>query len=101
MKDILKDKSLKAMPYEVPEGYFEGLRSSLERKNTGPARVWIKYVAIAASVILFAAAGGWFISNKPTNTLMYDTDGWYAEAATEDDMIEYLIYIGAEIDELY
>jgi hypothetical protein len=40
-------------------------------------------------------------SDEMTSTIMYEEDLWYADAATEEDMIEYLIYIGTEIDELY
>ena len=36
-----------------------------------------------------------------TNTLLYDTDELYADALSDDDIIEYLIYTGVEIEELY
>lgn len=117
MNDILDNKSLKAMPYDVPEGYFDNLRSSLLQKSVKPQKRWPSYIAIAASFALLIAAGGWLMLNdKPsdfsqedyivfsddmTNTVMYEDDLWYADAATEEDMIEYLIYIGTEIDELY
>lgn len=117
MKDILKDKSLRTMPYDVPEGYFEGLRQSLSQKKERQTARLSKYIAVAASFALLVTAGGWFLSSRTqsdlsyedyivfsddmTNTIMYEEEQWYAEAATEEDMIEYLIYIGAEIDELY
>jgi hypothetical protein len=40
-------------------------------------------------------------SDEMTSTIMEEDDMWYADAATEDDMIEYLIDTGAEIYELY
>ena len=117
MKDILNNKSLKTMPYDVPEGYFEGLRQSLGQKRERQQIMWSRYIAAAACLAFLVATGGWFLSSKPqpdfsyedyivfsdemTNTIMYEEEQWYAEAATEEDMIEYLIYIGAEIDELY
>lgn len=117
MNDILDNKSLKAMPYSTPEGYFDNLQSSLLLKSVKQKRRWPAYIAIAASFALLIAAGGWFmLNNSPTdfsqedyivfsdemtNTIMYEEDLWYADAATEEDMIEYLIYIGTEIDELY
>ena len=117
MKDILNNKSLKTMPYDVPEGYFEGLRQSLSQKRERQQIMWPRYIAAAACLAFLVAAGGWFLSSKSqpdffyedyivfsdemTNTIMYEEEQWYAEAATEEDMIEYLIYIGAEIDELY
>lgn len=117
MKDILNNKSLKTMPYDVPEGYFEGLRQSLGHKRERQQITWSRYIAAAACLAFLVAAGGWFLSSKSqpdfsyedyivfsdemTNTIMYEEEQWYADAATEEDMIEYLIYIGAEIDELY
>ena len=117
-KDILKDdKALKEMPFSTPEGYFDNLQSSLLLKSVKQKRRWPAYIAIAASIALLIAAGGWLmLNNSPTdfsqedyivfsdemtNTIMYEEDLWYADAATEEDMIEYLIYIGTEIDELY
>ena len=63
------------------------------------------------------AAGTWFLGNdahpdfsledyivfsdEMTNTIMDEDEMWYADAATEDDLIEYLIYTGTEIYELY
>ena len=117
MNDILDNKSLKAMPFEVPDGYFDNLQASLVQQTARQTRRWPAYIAVAASVALLVAAGGWALrgdaqsdfsqedyivfSDDMTNTVMYEDDLWYADAATEEDMIEYLIYIGTEIDELY
>ena len=105
------------MPYDVPEGYFEGLRQSLSQKRERQQIMWPRYIAAAACLAFLVAAGGWFLSSKSqpdfsyedyivfsdemTNTIMYEEEQWYADAATEDDMIEYLIDTGTEIYELY
>ena len=105
------------MPYEIPEGYFENLRESLMQKTGRRAVRWPAYIAVAASFALMIAAGGWLFSSRGqsdftqedyivfsedmTNTIMYEEEEWYADAATEEDMIEYLIYTGTEIEELY
>lgn len=117
MKDILDTKSLKAMPYCTPEGYFDDLQSSLLQRTVKQTRRWPAYIAIAASFALLVAAGGWLLRNNDpsdfsqedyivfseemTNTMMYEEELLYADAATEEDMIEYLIDTGTEIYELY
>ncbi len=118
MKDILDNKSLKVTPYDVPDGYFENLQKSIcEKTGSTSARRWPTYAAIAASFALLLAAGGWIFSNTAnagfsqedyivfsddmTNTVLLEESELYAEAATEDDIIEYLIYTGTEIEELY
>lgn len=117
MKDILDTKSLKAMPYNTPEGYFDDLQSSLLQRTVKQTRRWPAYIAIAASFALLVAAGGWLLRNNDpsdfsqedyivfseemTNTMMYEEELLYADAATEEDMIEYLIDTGTEIYELY
>lgn len=105
------------MPYDLPEGYFDSLLASLTKEVGKQPRRWLAYIAIAASFTMGIAAGSWFLrgdaqsdfsqedcivfSDEMTNTIMYEEDMWYADAATEDDLIEYLIYTGTEIDELY
>jgi hypothetical protein len=64
---------------------------------------------------LLVAAGGFFLGRSSVSyseegylgysdyemiETVYETEDMYADAITEDDIIEYLIYIGAEIDEL-
>ena len=105
------------MPYDLPEGYFDSLRASLTKEVGKQTRRWPAYIAVAASLALLVAAGGWFLSDRAaadfsqedyivfsddmTNTIMYEDDMWYADAVSEEDLIEYLIYTGTEIDELY
>ena len=123
-KDILRDTPhLKVTPYDVPEGYFDRLKQDL--KINQPATVlvapWKKisqYVAIAATFAMLIAAGGFFLtknsdtdfseedyivfSNNLTNTLSYDYEEFYAEAESVEieDIIEYPIYIGAEVESI-
>ena len=123
-KDILRDTPhLKVTPYDVPEGYFDRLKQDL--KINQPATVlvapWKKisqYVAIAATFAMLIAAGGFFLtknsdtdfseedyivfSNNLTNTLSYDYEEFYAEAESVEieDIVEYLIYIGADVESI-
>ena len=125
-RDILKDTpQLKATPYDVPDGYFDSLKQSLKSIPTPEASTvvpWMKvmtYTAFAAAVALLVTVGGFFLkggsdsdfteedyivfSGSPTDVYYYEDGEYYAEAETIDyqDIAEYLIYIGAEIDELY
>ena len=123
-KDILRDTPhLKVTPYDVPEGYFDRLKQDL--KINQPATVlvapWKKisqYVAIAATFAMLISAGSFFLtknsdtdfseedyivfSNNLTNTLSYDYEEFYAEAESVEieDIVEYLIYIGAEVESI-
>jgi hypothetical protein len=119
MKDILEDKSIKAMPYGTPDGYFEGLKTSLQQTGTRKTILWKRpaYAAIAAGFALFLAIGSFFLgrasennftqedyivfSDEMTNAIFYDDKEIYADALSEDDIIEYLIYNDIEIEELY
>ena len=123
-KDILRDTpQLKATPFDVPEGYFDRLKQDL--KISQPATIlvapWKKisqYVAIAATFAMLIASGGFFLtknsdtdiseedyivfSNNMTNTLSYDYEELYAEAESVEieDIVEYLIYIGADVESI-
>lgn len=124
-KDILKSECrLKSMPYDTPDGYFAELKRSLKTKTNPVAEQahnnkvmrFIPQLALAASFALLVAAGGFFLGRSGVNNFseedylvysddvmietLYSTDDIYAEAITDEDIIEYLIYIGAEIDEL-
>ena len=116
MKDILDNKALKAMPYDVPSGYFERLRESLGSKESHQGtRRWPAYMAAAAFALLMAA-GSFFLgrvsgpdftgndyivfSEGMTNAITYE-DYIYADVLSEDDIIEYLIYTDTELEELY
>ena len=122
--DILKqDGNLKEMPFSLPEGYMESLRKELKttpQRNTKKIPIFnriIPYVSLAAAFAMIVTIGGFILekttqqhlsyedyivfSDDMTNTLLYDTDELYADALSDDDIIEYLIYTGVEIEELY
>ena len=127
-KDILKETSeLKQMPFSTPEGYFEGLKKELKTipaQHSAPkqTRIWIRpvrYSTIAAIFATLIAAGAFFLdwsdrsdyfteedyivfSDDMTNAIFQEYSDMYAdaEAVTEDDFIEYLIYSGIEIEDI-
>lgn len=122
--DILKqDGNLKEMPFSLPEGYMESLRKELKtipQRNTKKIPIFnriLPYVSLAAAFAMIVTIGGFILekttqqdlsyedyivfSDDMTNTLLYDTDELYADALSDDDIIEYLIYTGVEIEELY
>ena len=101
MKDILKEKSLKSMPYDVPEGYFDNLRKSLEHKTGERTWTWPAHVAAAAAFALLLAAGGFLLGARLGSDFMREDYIVSANALTEDDIIEYLIYTDTELEELY
>ena len=102
-KDILQNRGLKQTPYDVPEGYFSSLEQNLKSipwQNTEKVTTWKKvtpYIAIAATFALIMADGGFFVGKSWTENNIAEQ---YAEAVTEDDILEYLIYTGVEIEEL-
>lgn len=122
MKDILQDKSLKQMPYSTPEGYFDSLKAGLKtipQRQVRKVVFWKRYGSIAAAAALLLAAGTIMFeathrqdsfteedyivfSDDMTNTLFQEYADQYAEAQqlTEDDIIEYLIYAGVEVEEI-
>ena len=114
------------MPYSTPDGYFEGLKAGLKmipaREESGSRvlRKVVRYTAIAASVALLFTAGRFIFgkladadefteedyivfSDEMTNAIYQESyTEQYASTRklTEEDLIEYLIYIGVEIEEL-
>lgn len=113
-KNILKDKAeLKSMPFAVPDGYFEGLKAELKmipKQQAKPAKVvrWrpsIRFVSIAAVVAVLIAAGAFFLGRHGEEsdfTVTQEGAGYYADlqALTEDEIIEYLISTGVELDDI-
>lgn len=124
-KDILRDTpQLKVMPFDVPDGYFDNLKQNLksvQTSNASSAAPWMRamtYTAIAAAVALLITVGGFFLegisdsdfteedyivfSGSPTDIFYYDDDEYFAEAETidDEDIAEYLIYIGASVESI-
>ena len=120
--DILKqDGNLKEMPFSLPEGYMESLRKELKtipQRNTKKISIFnriLPYVSLAAAFAMIVTIGGFILekttqqdlsyedyivfSDDMTNTLLYDTDELYADALSDDDIIEYLIYTGVDLED--
>lgn len=130
--DILQsDKSLKKMPYKVPEGYFSELSGRIpphqDKKESSDRTIWqvlAPYAAMAAmfTLIAFAGKGIMKISSRQhqwaeTEEFYYtelmplsgiqvqfyedDQYGYIADNnATENDIVQYLIYSGISIEEI-
>lgn len=123
-KDILRDNpELRKNAFAVPEGYFEGLKAGLKNipQTKGAARKspWKPVISIAAAIILLLAAGSFFLATQKEDNILTEDDyivysdeltyilmqeyyDQYAQAQelTEDDIIDYLIYTGVEVEEI-
>lgn len=126
-KDILKETGLKKMPFSTPEGYFEGLKKELKMipaQHSAPkvTGIWMRlarYSSIAAIFTALIAAGAFFLdwsdnsdyfteedyivfSDDMTNAIIQEYSDIYADAETmtDDDIIEYLIHSGIEIEDI-
>lgn len=127
-KDILQEPKLKKMPYSIPEGYFEKMKAEA-CKCTEPAPVHISiwtrlapYAGIAAMFLFILTLGKLFVGQQDADTagtltedistyedyLVFSDmpDIYLNEPETEEggiadeDIIEYLIYIGATIEDI-
>lgn len=122
--DILKEPSLKEMPFGLPENYFENLKKQtkgIARQDATvirPKRRLVPYIAAAMLAMLLTAGGfmlGWISGNEnfteedyivfsdDMTNIAYDViSDQYADAETmtQDDIIEYLIYTGTEIEDM-
>lgn len=127
-KDILQEPKLKKMPYSIPEGYFEKMKAEA-RKCTEPApmhiSIWTRlapYAGIAAMFLFILTLGKLFVGQQDADTagtLIEDIstyedylvfsdmpDIYLNEPETEEegiadeDIIEYLIYIGATVEDI-
>ena len=121
-KDILQDTKLKSNPYSVPAGYFDALKTQA-RKYAVRVNFWAglaPYAGIAAMFLFVLVLGKVFVKNShDTSSLsaeqvesyedflvfsdinseipvQYLAEEMSAEETIDDeDIIEYLIYIGA------
>ena len=116
-QDILtSQQALKERPYTVPDGYFEAFRAeAIRRSSTQPAKPFgrlVPLLAVASSVALLLGLGLSF-SQKSIDTLSEDDYILFSDNLTRtdfeeivnyaqlaeaevynEDVIEYLIYIG-------
>lgn len=119
-KDILKDPSLRECPYKAPEGYFDafkvkaaGYAKPVVVPRREKRRILFTISSMAASFILLLAAGTMLLNGSRKEDgitqedylvfsdsysdfgIYEDNDEQYADASiSDDDIIEYLIYIG-------
>ena len=104
--DILKDKArLKDNPFVVPEGYFEAMR---ERASCLPEiqeahgrkirRILVPVLSAAASLALVLSGMLFFDGRRaaPEHRLYSDN----VAALSSDEIIEYLIYTGASVEDI-
>lgn len=127
-KDILQEPKLKKMPYSIPEGYFEKMKAEA-RKCTEPApmhiSIWTRlapYAGIAAMFLFILTLGKLFVGQQDADTagtltedistyedylVFSDMPYIYLnepeteeEGIADEDIIEYLIYIGATIEDI-
>lgn len=127
-KDILQEPKLKKMPYSIPEGYFEKMKAEA-RKCTEPApmhiSIWTRlapYAGIAAMFLFLLTLGKLFVGQQDADTagtltedistyedylVFSDMPDIYLnepeteeEGIADEDIIEYLIYIGATIEDI-
>ena len=124
-QDILtSQKELKDRPFAVPEGYFESFWSEMSAltaaKAPNPWKKSMPYMAVAAAFALFFAVGTLLKEfSNPTDTYsqeeyilfsdnLISTEDYedsiaeqFADAELmEEDIIQYLIYIGAELESI-
>ena len=99
-QDILQNTQLKNSPFSVPENYISSLNKSLseipKKSKNNNARKWVTYTAIAATFALLIAGAGTLL--KWDNTDPYNGYA-VAQELTEDDLIEYLIYTGVDLED--
>lgn len=113
-RHILKDrKELKSMPFTVPEGYFEGLKAELKmipQQQAKPAKVvkwkpFARIASIAAAVAALITAGAFFFEKGNSDidfTVTQEETDYFADlqSLTEEDIIEYLISTGVELEDI-
>lgn len=116
--DILASRSeLKKMPFGVPEGYFDAFKADIsktsgQRQSPTSWKKSVPYMAAAACLALLATVGTIAITragqhdpytledyillsdNLISTTLYEESEQMAAAEMLEEDIIEYLIYIG-------
>lgn len=94
------------LPFSTPEGYFDQVKTRLKaipqqesiQIKERPVKRFVLLSAIAAAVALLLTAGGFFLGR------ISEDKSWEMLASgdtiTDEDIIEYLIYIGAELEDI-
>ena len=121
-KDILRNPEMKKTPYSVPEGYFDNLKVKARKyaePHQAPLNIWSRlapYAGIAAMFLFILLLGKTFIGQETSSeTITAEADSYedyivFSDVSSdismrylaeenieihEEDIIEYLIYIGA------
>ena len=105
--DILKDKArLKDNPFVVPEGYFEAMRARASRvpeiqdvRKRKIRRILVPVLSAAASLALVLSGMLLFDGRRaaPERRLYSDN---VAAVLSSDEIVEYLIYTGASVEDI-
>ena len=119
--DILNKHSaeLRKLPYSVPDGYFDGLEDRLadiaasSRVKLSPVKKFMPYISMAAAFLLLVTAGTFILERSiRSGSMTYEDYVVYSDMELDlepdseelhiienkveaEDIIEYLIYIGA------
>ena len=116
--DILKDPKLKETPFTVPEGYFSTFKESVYLKEDSAKAPRqnrsSRYIAIAASFTLLLGVGlgalrgldktdeyddiDFMVLSDMSAANYYDLLSYDDTELTEEDIIQYLIESGEDID---
>jgi hypothetical protein len=112
-RNILDTAGLKSTPFNVPDGYFENLKTELKmipKQQEKPAKVvrwkpFVRFASIAAVVAALITAGAFFLDKGGNDTGFTVIEGetdYFAdlESLTEEDIIEYLISTGVELEDI-
>ena len=105
--DILNDKArLKDNPFVVPDGYFEAMRERASRvpeiqetRNKKIHRILVPVFSVAASIAL-VFFGMLLFDGRRTASEHYLYSDNAATSLSSDEIIEYLIYTGASVEDI-
>ena len=111
-RDILDSAELRKMPFKVPEGYFEQLQQRSEEiassdRKAAPTLLGrlAPYAALAASFLILVVGGTFVLRHSSSSKVEVDPAAYYEEMyasageMTEEDIVEYLIWSGASVEE--
>lgn len=105
--DILKDNTkLKDNPFVVPDGYFETMRERAlrvpeiqETRSRKIRRILVPVFSVAASIALVFFGMLLFDGRRTASEHDLYSDN-AATALSNDEIIEYLIYTGASVEDI-
>ena len=99
-QDILQEPKLRETPFNAPENYFSKLNENLKgipkQSKVVTMKHWTTLAAVAAGFALLITAGGMFLKWPDRHIASFAE----AHEITNEDIIEYLIYTGVEVEDL-